>query len=214
MALRNLHSIVNRYTAGAVSPNFIGSWLASHGYTNLGDARFTGSVAGDLLTVSAIASGALAIGSLLTDEAFTLAPATVVTGLGSGAGGVGTYIVNPAQAVASEAMTATGQGARTSGYTTFANVPMQVQAVSGDDLKLVSALNIQGTLRAVWMNGQVQGVQRPNVQGGDILQIPTGLTTASGASFDTWLVVHCPENWDIDGWCHVIVQLQMATQSQ
>lgn len=206
----NLHSIVNRYIQ-VVNANFTGSWLSSQGYTQEGDAQFTGSIAGDVLTVSAIASGVLAVGSLLTDTDFELLFGTTIMGLGTGAGGLGTYIVSHSQTVASEAMSANGGGQRTGGYTTFPGLGMQVQAVSGDDLKHIEGLNIQGTMRAIWMNGIPQGVQRPDVKGGDLLQIPTGLTAAP---FDTYLVAKCIENWDASGWSHVIGVLQQAVASQ
>jgi hypothetical protein len=278
MALRNLHSIVNRYTAPAVSPNFIGIWLASQGYAQEGDAEFTGAIVAGVLTVSAVASGAIAVGSLLTDETFSLLPATTVTE----AVAAGVWNVDPVQDVDSEDMSASGAGDRQSGYTPFPGLPMQVQAVSGPDLDLVDALNIQETVRVVYMNGQAQGVQRPNAQGGDILKIPTGLSGAVGPSFtgaiadnvltvsgltgavvaggnlggaglapgtnvlaqltgspggegtyqiapggqaidaeamaqsgyDVWLVKAVLEGWDVDGWCKVLVVLQMPVESQ
>jgi len=211
VALRNLHAIANRYIAGAVSPNFLGNWLSSQGYAQIGDAAFTGAIAGTTLTVSAVASGALAVGSLLTDQTSALESATVIEALGSGTGGVGTYVVAPAQTVGSEPMAANGPGKRQQTYRTFADRPMQVQALSAEDFGLVDRLNIAETVRGVWMNGQVQGVQRPDIRGGDILQIPTGL---SGNAYDTWLVKAVLEGWDADGWCHVAVVLQMPTQSQ
>ena len=211
MAIRNLRAISNRYVSGSVNPNLIGTWLSSQGYAQVGDAEITGSITGSILTVSAITSGALAVGSLLSDTTFSLAPATAVTAFGSGHGGMGTYTVEPSQTVASEAMSANGPGARTSGYTTFSGLPMQVQAVSAQDLRHLDGLNISETNRVVYMNFIVQGVQRPDVKGGDILQIPTGLTSAP---YDTWLVKGCLENWDQGNWSKILVVLQMPTVSQ
>lgn len=68
-------------------------------------ASFTGSVAGTILTVSAVASGTLAVGQVVSDLTGNLDAATVITALGSGVGGVGTYSVSPSQTVASEPMT-------------------------------------------------------------------------------------------------------------
>jgi Baseplate J-like protein len=70
-------------------------------------ASFTGSISGTVLTVSAIASGALAIGQIIEDTSGAIAGGTTITGFGSGSGGLGTYTVAPSQTVASEAMTAT-----------------------------------------------------------------------------------------------------------
>ncbi len=69
-------------------------------------AEFTGSVAGNTLTVSAVASGTLAVGQVVSDLTGNLTANTTITGLGTGAGGIGTYIVAPNQTVASEGMTA------------------------------------------------------------------------------------------------------------
>lgn len=281
-ALRNLHSLVNRYVAPAVSPNWIGIWLSSQGYAQVGDAIFTGAIALTVLTISAIASGAVVVGSLLTDTDFELEPGTIVTGFGTGAGGIGTYSVAPSQTVDSETMAANGSGQRQAALTTFPGLSMQVQAVTGEDLRLVDALNIQETVRVVYMNGAVQGVQRPDARGGDLLMIPTGLSGAVGPSFtgaivddvltvsgltgavvvggnlggdliatgtnilsqltgppggegtyqvepggqavdaepmvqsgyDIWLVKAVLEGWDVDGWCKLMVVLQMPSQSQ
>lgn len=211
MALRNLHSVANRYIAGAVSPNFLGNWLASQGYAEVGDADLTGSIAATTLTVTAVASGALVVGSLLSDETFGLLPATTIQAFGSGSGGVGTYTITPSQTVESEAMIATGPGTRAPSYTTFTGIPMQVQALAAEDYGLVDRLNIVETVRAVYMNGSPQSVQRPDIKGGDILQIPTGLT---GAEYDTWLVKAVIEAFDIDGWAKVACVLQMPDSYQ
>jgi len=67
---------------------------------------FTGSIAGVTLTVTAMAAGSapLAIGQTLFNNG--VAANTTITGLGTGTGGVGTYVVNNSQSVASGAMTA------------------------------------------------------------------------------------------------------------
>jgi Baseplate J-like protein len=71
-------------------------------------AAFTGTIAGTLLTVSAVASGTLAVGQLITGVG--VLPSTVITALGTGTGGVGTYTVSASQTIASEAMTASALG--------------------------------------------------------------------------------------------------------
>jgi hypothetical protein len=70
-------------------------------------ASFTGSITGTTLTVTAVAAGALAVGQILSDLTGDLAGGTTITGLGTGVGGFGTYVVSPSQAVGSETMTAT-----------------------------------------------------------------------------------------------------------
>lgn len=55
------------------------------------------------LTVTAVTQGALAVGQSLYDgPAGVIVPGTVITALGTGTGGVGTYTVNVSQTVASE----------------------------------------------------------------------------------------------------------------
>lgn len=76
-------------------------------------ASFTGSVAGTTLTVTAIESGALGVGQVLSDVSGNLLAGTQIVGLGTGTGGVGNYQVSTTQTVASEPMTAVSNNAVT-----------------------------------------------------------------------------------------------------
>lgn len=67
------------------------------------DARFTGSISGSTLTVTAMTFGTLVRGSALTAGS-GLANGTVITGRLTGTGGVGTYTVSPSQSVTSRVM--------------------------------------------------------------------------------------------------------------
>lgn len=69
-------------------------------------ADFTGSIAGNTLTVTAVADGTLLVGQLVSDLAGNVKGNTFITALGTGTGGVGTYAVSINQTVAAEAMTA------------------------------------------------------------------------------------------------------------
>lgn len=87
----------------------LGTWATSIisiqiGSLNNPGAVFTGSIAGPTLTVSAVASGTLAVGQTIVDSTGNVAPGTVITALGSGSGGTGTYAVSNSQTVTSEAM--------------------------------------------------------------------------------------------------------------
>ena len=101
--------------------------------------------------------------------------------------------------------TTAADGTRTPTYTN-ATVTMQIQALTGKDLKHTDFLNMQGVKRSVYLFGDVQGVVRPDVKGGDILQFPE---TRGGANRD-WLVVVVFETWvpDVAGWAKVGVVLQ------
>ena len=68
------------------------------------DALFTGSINGTTLSVTAMTYGALAVGRTVFGVGGT--DGTVITALGSGSGGVGTYTVAPSQDVASVALAA------------------------------------------------------------------------------------------------------------
>lgn len=67
-------------------------------------AEVTGAIAGTTLTVSAVASGALAVGDLISGANVTAG--TVITALGTGNGGVGTYTVSVSQTAASATINA------------------------------------------------------------------------------------------------------------
>lgn len=67
-------------------------------------ASFTGSIATTVLTVSAVASGTLRVGEIVIGAG--VAANTIISSLGTGTGGVGTYNLSVSQTVASEAMTA------------------------------------------------------------------------------------------------------------
>ncbi len=206
----NLLSVV-RGVITSVNQDLIGILKQSTGYGYAGDATFTGSITGPVLTVSAVASGALALGSIIAAPSGNVISGTAVTAFGTGDGGIGTYTVAPGQTLTSEAMTATGNGDRVPTYATTYRVPMQFQALSSDELVHLDSLNISSTMRAVHMNGDLQGLNRPGVRGGDLLLAPTGLT---GARLDTWLVTQVMESYDASGWCRLAVTLQQPKRSQ
>lgn len=78
------------------------------------------------------------------------------------------------------------------------DVSVQFQELSSTDLKQIDAVNIQGILRSAYLNGNFNGVNRPEQKGGDILMVGN----------DKWLVVKVAELWP--AWCKVIVNLQRS----
>ena len=70
--------------------------------SNPASAVFTGSISGTTLTVTLLKSGSLAVGQSLFG--IGLASETVITALGTGTGGLGTYTINLSQTIASEQM--------------------------------------------------------------------------------------------------------------
>lgn len=71
-----------------------------------------------------------------------------------------------------------------------------IQALDGKDLKQLDGLNIQGTIRAAYLYGNLAGVVRPDSKGGDLVEF-------SGQS---WLVVKVLETWP--DWCKVAIVYQ------
>ena len=86
-----------------------GSFVTGTTYTILAtsnNAAVTGSISGNTLTVSAVSSGTLVIGQVLSGTGITAG--TTITALGTGTGGIGTYIVSVSQTAASTSITVTG----------------------------------------------------------------------------------------------------------
>lgn len=88
-------------------------------------------------------------------------------------------------------------GKRVQSYTDV-DVMAQMQELSSTDLKQVDAINVQGILQSVYLNGNFNGINRPDQKGGDILIVDG----------QQWLVVKVPELWP--DWCRVIVNLQRS----
>lgn len=148
----------------------------------------TASIAGSVLTVSAISAGVLKKGQLLADSASALMPDTIITGqLTGNPGSVGTYSVNQAQTVAQETMT------------TSVVRPGQVQPITWRDLQQLEGLNLQGTRAKIYVYGQVEGLVRVTNRGGDLITFPDG---------SVWLVAQVLEGWHTAGWCSVAATLQ------
>ena len=90
----------SRFYAGIAS---LGSWAqiisVTMGCINIPSAQFTGSISGNTLTVSSVASGAVAIGQYLADSTGNIVSGTKITA-GSGT----SWTVSISQTVSSEAM--------------------------------------------------------------------------------------------------------------
>jgi hypothetical protein len=76
-------------------------------------AVFTGSISGTTLTVTAVTNGTIAINQALFGVGVT--QETVITALGTGTGGIGTYTINQSQSVASSLMNSATAGAVVTG---------------------------------------------------------------------------------------------------
>lgn len=102
-------------------------------------AVFTGSISGTTLTVTAITNGTIAVNQALFGVGVT--QETVITALGTGTGGVGTYTINISQTVASEQMNSATVGAVVTG--SISGTTLTVSGVTSGTLYL--GQTIQGS---------------------------------------------------------------------
>ena len=112
-----------------------------------------------------------------------------------------TSVVNPnvvGVVALSSGYTTDSAGVRTPTYTYIQNVTMQMQPLTGRELQHLDGLNLQGILRAIYIEGSLEGVRRLQGRGGDMVQIEGSW----------WLVVQVLEPWNQSGWCKVAVSEQ------
>jgi hypothetical protein len=89
---------------------------------------------------------------------------------------------------------------QTPAYAAPSPVQIQKQALTYLDLKMVSGLNINGEICAMYCNGLIEGVSRPEDRGGDLITLLDG---------SIWLVVRVLENWNTpSGWTKFAVVRQ------
>lgn len=113
--------------------------------------------------------------------------------------------VNPDRVIpylASSGSTVAAGGKQSATFAASVNVGAQIQPVRSGDIKKYSYLQAQGVFRAVYLFGQVQGIDRVAARGGDLLKFPE----LPGGTVRTWLVKDVDEQWP--DWCRVIVALQ------
>jgi len=113
--------------------------------------------------------------------------------------------VNPfitGQIKASQGYATAADGSQQPGYANPVDVQLQVQALQYNDIVQLDGLNIQGDRRAVYLQGDWDGVIRADQKGGDLLMFPD----RKGGPVRTWLVVFVFENWP--DWTKVAVTLQ------
>jgi hypothetical protein len=128
----------------------LAAWYdASDGATVIasGGAVVTGSIATTVLTVTAVTSGTLFVGQVITGTGVTAG--TVITSLGTGAGGTGTYNLNISQTVVSTTITGFGLVSQwndksSNGYNITQGTSAQ-QPATGTTINSLGALRFDGT---------------------------------------------------------------------
>jgi len=108
--------------------------IAASQYTN---AIVTGSITGNILTVTSTTVGSLAVGQMISGTGISLN--TTISALGTGSGGVGTYTVSIGQSVPSTTISSTNgnsillyQENGTDDLSTSATLPIDAYIQSGD----------------------------------------------------------------------------------
>ena len=112
-----------------------------------------------------------------------------------------TTTVNPNETVTvlrSTGFTAGAGAKQVPAYAAPVSGPGQIQALDADDIKQLDGLNIQGTIRAIYLRGTLAGVVRPNQTGGDLVKRKN--------DSETWLVVKVLESWP--DWTKTAICLQ------
>lgn len=80
------------------------------------------------------------------------------------------------------------------------SVLAQVQPLSSSDLRMLDALNLQSNQRAMYVDMKAQGINRPEIKGGDLVTEPDGTI---------WLVTTELEAWSASaGWTKIAVTQQ------
>lgn len=103
--------------------------------------------------------------------------------------------VNPdisVQVTFSTGYTTTPAGKRAPSYSSPVAMTAQVQALTSTDLRKLDGLNIQGSMRTIYLSGSLTGVSRLQQKGGDLVTLPDGtiyLTTMVIEQWPDWVKV-------------------------
>ena len=108
--------------------------------SNPSAATFTGSISTTTLTVTSVLSGTIAVGQAIFGA--NIAQNTVITALGTGTGGVGTYTVSDSQTTASTTINSVASPAIVTGA--IAGTTLTVSAVTSGTLKIGQTIEGSG----------------------------------------------------------------------
>jgi hypothetical protein len=108
--------------------------------SNPSAATFTGSISTTTLTVTSVLSGTIAVGQAIFGQG--MAQNTVITALGTGTGGVGTYTVSDSQTVASTTINSNSAPAIVTGA--ISGTTLTVSAVTSGTLKIGQTIEGSG----------------------------------------------------------------------
>ncbi len=141
-------------------------WPARQSIQSAGSSSFTGSISGSVLTVSAVASGTIAVNQQI--QGTSLPTNLVITGLLTGSGGTGTYQLNYAPGTfASQSMTSNGAQVYTETeqyITTFqmsalaTQDPTNTESLTASDILNLAASVIQSAATITGLENEGMGI--------------------------------------------------------
>jgi hypothetical protein len=155
------------------SPVMGASVITSGTVVSTAATSFTASISGTTMTVTAVGSGTVSVGQVIKGTGVTAL--TMVTALGTGTGGNGTYTVSASQTVASTTITTVGQG--------FLNIPSWVKRIT---LVLAGFSTTSTSVKGVMIGTSAAGlVNTGYVSSGTRLGTSSLATAISTACFGT-----------------------------
>lgn len=102
----------------------------------------------------------------------------------------------PVRVKISSGVTTAADGSRAPTYAAEYAARAQVQAMSSRDLRQVAGINLQGTMVAIYLSGDIEGIVRPLAKGGDLITFPDGLVYLVSVALENWGASGSPaEQW-------------------
>ena len=140
-------------------------------------AIFTGSISGTTLTVTNVSNGIIGVGQSLFG--LGISSETIITALGSGSGGTGTYTINNSQTIASEQMNSSAVAATLTGSISSG---VNSVTITNQGSNYVNPIVSFGTL---WTATTVVTTGQQIYYGANLYTVSTGGTTGSTAPTHT-----------------------------
>jgi hypothetical protein len=181
-------------TGVTIGGTFGGSVITSGTSVSTATTAFTASISGTTMTVTAVASGTIAVGQVITGTGVTAG--TVITALGTGTGGAGTYTVSVSQTVVATAITIVGLD--------FLNIPSWVKRVT----VMLAGVSTSGSSNYVFQLGTSSGV---TTTGYINYGMNFGSSGGTGAGYTTGFNTKGPASGDLTSGSIIITNLASNT---
>jgi len=147
-------------------------------------ATFTASISGSTMTVTAVASGTLAVGQVITDT--DVAQYTAITAQLTGtAGSTGTYTVSIGQTVASSELSATVSITSITASTSSIQIPYSLGYNGGSPITFVTARVYRGSTLIRSVSGTSSPITATNIPNNTVCSVTLTATNALGTSIQS-----------------------------